>query len=73
VPSGRAIADVVPERSLAQFTDAKQQVFSAARHRMAFSWNVVVSHKSADQSEAATFCPDRGFRRQLCDSLNARH
>lgn len=37
VPSGRAIAEVVPEPSLAQFTDANQQVFSAARHRIAFS------------------------------------
>jgi hypothetical protein len=33
-------ADVVPEPSLAQFTDAKKQVFSAARQSIAFSWNV---------------------------------
>lgn len=37
VPSGRAIAEVVPEPALAQFADANQQVFSAARHRIAFS------------------------------------
>ena len=39
--AGRAIADVVPDPSLAQFTDATKHVFSAARHRMAFSWNVL--------------------------------
>ena len=34
------IALVVPEPGLAQFTVAYQIVFSAARQRAAFSWNV---------------------------------
>ena len=34
------LADVVADPSLAQFTVAKKQVFSAARHSAAFSWNV---------------------------------
>ena len=34
------MADVVGDPSLAQFTEANQQTFSAARHNMAFSWNV---------------------------------
>ena len=39
VPSGRTTAEVVGDPSLAQFTVAKKQVFSAARHKAAFSWN----------------------------------
>jgi hypothetical protein len=30
---------VVGDPALAQFTVAKKQVFSAARHKAAFSWN----------------------------------
>ena len=37
----RAIADVVPEPSLAAFTDANQQLFSAARQSTAFSWKLL--------------------------------
>ena len=40
VPSGRTTAEVVGDPALAQFTVAKKQVFSAARHKAAFSWNV---------------------------------
>ncbi len=39
VPSGRTTADVVGDPALAKFTVAKKQVFSAARHNAAFSWN----------------------------------